>query len=105
MAAGRDGATLRRMEELSRDPSGNPDDLAACREYYKLWFTPFFGCGQRTRQPDEGNVCAAPRRPSGTNRTSTNLPSRRSETGIGAPPQQRAVVPTLLIHGDRDPLP
>jgi proline iminopeptidase len=104
MAAARDGATLRRMEELSRIRQANPDDLAACREYYKLWFTPFFGAGNPPSRM-KGNVCAGSAESLKNKQnvdkfTFASLGNWDWTTSLG-----NAVVPTLLIHGDRDPLP
>jgi len=104
LAAGRDAATLRRMEELTRVRQASPDDLAACREYYKLWFTPFFGSSNAASRM-KGNVCAG---------SSESLKNKQNVdkftfASLGNWDWSRAlsstVVPTLLIHGDRDPLP
>jgi proline iminopeptidase len=104
LAAARDGATLRRMEELTRIRQVNPDDLVACREYYKLWFTPFFGASNAASRM-KGNVCA------GSPESLKNKPNvdRFTFASLGnwdwTPSLGSAVVPTLLIHGERDPLP
>ena len=104
MAAARDGATLRRMEELSRIRQANPDDLAACREYYKLWFTPFFGAGNPPSRM-KGNVCAG----SAESLKNKQNVDKFTFASLGnwdwTTSLVNAVVPTLLIHGDRDPLP
>jgi proline iminopeptidase len=104
LAAARDGATRSRMDELSRIRQVNPDDLAACREYYKLWFTPFFGAGHAPSLM-KGNVCAGSaeslkNKPNVDKFTFASLGNWDWTTSLGS-----AVVPTLLIHGDRDPLP
>ena len=104
MAAGRDSATLRRMEELTRIRQANPDDLAACREYYKLWFTPFFGSTDAASRM-KGNVCAGSaeslrNKQNVDKSTFASLGDWNWSTSLGD-----AVAPTLLIHGDRDPLP
>ena len=104
LAAARDGATLRRMEELSRIRQVNPDDLAACREYYKLWFTPFFGASNAASRM-KGNVCAGSaeslRNKQNVDKfTFASLGNWDWTTSLSS-----AVVPTLLIHGERDPLP
>lgn len=57
MAAARDSLTLRRMTELGKIRETEPDNLAACREYYQLWFTPFFGVRESASRM-RGNVCA-----------------------------------------------
>jgi proline iminopeptidase len=104
MAAGRDSATRRRMDELTRLRQANPDDLAVCREYYKLWFTPFFGSSEAASRM-KGNVRA------GSAASLRNKPNVDKFTFASLGDWNRraslsgAVVPTLLIHGDRDPLP
>ena len=104
MAAGRDSATLRRMEELTRIRQANPDDLAACREYYQLWFTPFFGSNDAASRM-KGNVCAGS---AASHRNKQNV-DKFTFASLGdwnwSTSLSGAVVPTLLIHGDRDPLP
>ena len=104
MAAARDDATRRRMEELSRIRQVNPDDLAACREYYKLWFTPFFGAGSPPSGM-KGNVCAG----SAASLKNKQNVDKFTFASLGnwdwTTALSSAVAPTLLIHGDRDPLP
>ena len=104
MAAARDPATLRRMEELSRIREANPDDRTACREYYQLWFTPFYGVRNAAGRM-KGDVCAGSaeslRNKSNVDKfTFASLENWDWTTALG-----RAVAPTLLIHGERDPLP
>lgn len=104
MASARDSATLRRMAELSRIRQAKPDDLAACREYYELWFTPFFGAkASATRM--KGNVCAG---------SSESLKNKRNVdrftfASLGnwdwLTSLSRVSVPTLIIQGELDPLP
>jgi proline iminopeptidase len=104
LAAGRDAATLHRMEELIRVRQANPDDLAACREYYKLWFTPFFGTSNAASRM-KGDVCA------GSAASLKNKPNVDKFTfaSLGnwdwTASLRSVVAPTLLIHGERDPLP
>ena len=104
MAAARDSATTRRMTELRRIRSANPADLAACREYYQLWFTPFFGESNAASRM-KGNVCA------GSPESLKNKPNidRSTFASLGNwdwTPSLRGVrVPTLIIQGELDPLP
>jgi len=104
MAAARDSATLRRMTELSRIREANPADRAACREYYQLWFTPFFGASNAASRM-KGNVCA------GSPESLTNKPNvgRFTLASLGNwdwnTSLRRVRVPTLIIHGELDPLP
>lgn len=104
LAAGRDSATLRRMSELARIRQANPDDLAACREYYQLWFTPFFGNSEAASRM-KGNVCAGSpeslKNKQNVDRfTFASLGSWDWTTSLS-----RTSVPTLIIHGELDPLP
>ena len=104
MAAARDSATLRRMAELSRIRDANPADRAACREYYQLWFTPFFGASNAASRM-KGNVCA------GSPESLKNKPNvgRFTWASLGnwdwTTSLSRARVPTLIIQGELDPLP
>jgi proline iminopeptidase len=104
VAAARDSATLRRMAELSRIRAAKPDDLAACREYYELWFTPFFGTRAAASRM-KGNVCA------GSSESLKNKPNvdRFTFASLGnwnwLTSLSRVPVPTLIIQGQLDPLP
>ena len=103
MAAARDSVTLRRMAELRRIRAGNPADLAACREYYQLWFTPFFGASDAANRM-KGNVCA------GSSESLRNKPNVDKYTfaSLGnwdwTTSLNRVRVPTLIIQGELDPL-
>ena len=104
LAAARDSATLRRMADLSRIRETKPDDLAACREYYELWFTPFFGTKAAASRM-KGNVCA------GSSESLKNKPNvdRFTFASLGnwnwLPSLSRVPAPTLIIQGQLDPLP
>jgi len=92
------------MKELSRIREANPSDLAACREYYQLWFTPFFGTGEAASRM-KGNVCAGSAESLKNKRnvdkyTFASLGNWDWTTSLG-----RIVVPTLIIQGELDPLP
>ena len=104
MAAHRDSATLRRMSELSEVRQGDPANRAACREYYQLWFTPFFGVPEAASQM-RGNVCAGSaeslRNKQNVDRyTFASLGDWNWTAGLG-----EVAVPTLIIQGELDPLP
>jgi proline iminopeptidase len=104
MAAARDTATRRRMAELSRIRAVTPDDRAACREYYQLWFTPFFGASDAARRM-KGDVCAGSpeslRNKQNVDKfTFASLGNWDWTTSLS-----KVVVPTLIIQGERDPLP
>lgn len=104
MAAARDSATTRRMTELRRIRAANPADLAACREYYQLWFTPFFGASDAVSRM-KGNVCA------GSSESLRNKPNvdRFTFASLGNWDWRASLrsvrVPTLIIQGELDPLP
>lgn len=104
LAAARDSATLRRMAELSRIREANPADPAACREYYQLWFTPFFGASNAASRM-KGDVCA------GSPESLKNKPNvgRFTWASLGnwdwTTSLSRVRVPTLIIQGELDPLP
>lgn len=104
MAAGRDSGTLQRMSELARIRAATPDDLPACREYYKLWFTPFFADGSAASRM-KGDVCAGSpeslrNKPNVDKFTLASLGDWDWRASLG-----KAAAPTLIIHGERDPLP
>lgn len=104
MAAARDSVTLRRMAELGRVRAAEPDNLAACREYYQLWFTPFFGDDGAARRM-KGNVCA------GSSESLKNKQNvdRYTFASLGdwdwTVALRSVAVRTLIIQGERDPLP
>jgi proline iminopeptidase len=104
MAAARDSTTLRRMAELSRIRQANPADPTACREYYHLWFTPFFGNAE-ARQRMKGNVCAG----SPASLENKQYVDRFTFASLGSwdwlTSLKTTAVPTLIIHGELDPLP
>jgi pimeloyl-ACP methyl ester carboxylesterase len=104
MAAARDSETRRRMTELSQTRLANPADLAACREYYQLWFTPFFGTTDAAKRM-KGDVCAG----SPESLTNKQNVDKFTFASLGewdwTTSLSKAVVPTLIIQGERDPLP
>jgi len=104
LTAALDSATLRRMAELSRIRQANPDDRAACREYYHLWFTPFFGTREAAGRM-KGNVYAGSPE---SLRNKQNV-DRFTFASLGnwdwTSSLRRAAVPTLIIQGELDPLP
>lgn len=104
MAAARDSVTLRRMAELSRIRGASPSDQAACREYYQLWFAPFFGASKAASRM-KGNVCA------GSPESLKNKQNVDKFTLVSlgnwdwTTSLNKAVAPTLIIQGELDPLP
>lgn len=104
MAAGRDSVTQRRMNELARIREANPTDLSACREYYRLWFTPFFAAG-RAPGSMKGDVCAG----SPASLANKQFVDRFTFASLGdwdwTTSLRNATAPTLIIQGELDPLP
>jgi proline iminopeptidase len=104
MAAARDSATLRRMTELARIRGANPSDRAACREYYQLWFTPFFGASKAASRM-KGNVCAGSPESLKNKQNVDKFTFASLGNWDWTTSLSRVVVPTLIIQGELDPLP
>lgn len=104
MAAARDSATLRRMAELSRIRGASPSDLAACREYYQLWFTPFFGARTAASRM-KGNVCAGSPESLKNKQNVDKFTFASLGNWDWTTSLNKAVAPTLIIQGELDPLP
>ncbi len=104
LAADRDSVTQRRMTELAQIRQANPSDLNACREYYRLWFTPFFA-GRGAPAAMKGNVCAG----SAASLKNKQFSDRFTFASLGdwdwTTSLRNASTPTLIIHGELDPLP
>jgi len=104
LAASRDSVTQRRMTELSRIRQANPSDLSACQEYYRLWFMPFFAAPS-TPDSMKGNVCAG----SAASLKNKQFVDRFTFPSLGdwdwTTSLRNATPPTLIIHGELDPLP
>jgi proline iminopeptidase len=104
MAAARDSVTRQRMAQLTQIRRATPDDLAACREYYQLWFTPFFSSPAMAARM-KGDVCAGSpaslrNKPNVDRATFPSLGDWDWTTSLG-----NVNVPTLIIQGELDPLP
>jgi proline iminopeptidase len=105
MAAARDSASTARMAALSAAREADPGSYGPCREFYGLWFTPFFG-NPATMQRSRGDFC------DGTPESRRNKMAavdRYTFPSLGAW-DWRAVArtiasPALVIHGTEDPLP
>ncbi len=104
MAAARDSVTLRRMAELGGILQSDPDNLVACREYFQLWFTPFFGVREAAGRM-RGDVCAG----SPESLANKQNVSRYTFASLGdwdwTPALGSVATPTLIIQGELDPLP
>ena len=102
--ASRDTASRRRLEEAEAAMRANPEDPAACRAYYAIWFHPFFiEPGGPASRRLEAVPEAARRCEQRGERDRYTFPS------LGAYDWRRAMAqvqaPTLVIHGDKDFIP
>lgn len=105
MAASRDSAERREMEERYEARVADPGDAEACRAYYVLWFRPFFAdtaAASRTR----GDFCA------GTPEALRNKMESVDRYTMGSlgdwdwrASLTDVTAPSLVIHGTADPLP
>lgn len=105
MEENRDSSTLQRMHELREARLADPGNVEVCREYYVLWFEPFYG-NFKGAVESKGDFCA------GTLESRQNKMSsvdRYTMASLGEwdwqPSLVKVQVPTLVIHGTKDPLP
>lgn len=105
MAANRDTAEGRQLRQAYEAHVADPGDYETCRAYYELWFRPFFvdtAAASRSR----GDFCAAS--PEAARNQLENV-ARYTEASIGDWDWSGSLddmsAPTLIIHGDADPLP
>jgi proline iminopeptidase len=105
LAARRDSGTLRQMQEWREARTANPTDVEACREYYRLWFEPFFGNGA-TAERKMVDMCGDP--PESLRNKIVSV-DRYTTASLGdwdwRPALRRVTAPALVIHGTADPLP
>ena len=101
----RDTASRRRLEETEAAMRARPEDPAACRAYYAVWFQPFFvdpgGPVSRRLDACSGSGAAL--------RNATEYVDRYTFASLGdydwRGTLSRLRTPTLVIHGDRDFIP
>ena len=104
LRAGRDSATLRRMNQWAAALEADPEDQTACRELNALFFTPFFvdTTGATLRRVD---FCSDPP----PARRNSLVVNRYTWASLGAydwrPALRQVTAPTLIIHGDREVIP
>lgn len=105
LEANRDSSTIRQMNILKAARIADPGNSDACHDYYVLWFEPFFGDpGVATRS--KGDFCA------GTFESRANKiksVDKFTMASLGKWDWRSSLsqveVPTLVIHGTKDPLP
>ncbi|HEY7611374.1 MAG TPA: alpha/beta fold hydrolase [Gemmatimonadales bacterium] len=105
LAAGRDSASRRRLEEAEAAMRANPEDRAACRRYHAIWFGPFFiqpgGPASRRLEACSGSGAAL--------RNSAENVDRYTFPSLGDYDWRRDMArvrsPTLVMHGDKDFIP
>jgi len=105
MAAARDSASTARMAAAYAAREADPGSYGPCREYYVLWFTPFFG-DPAVMQRSKGDFC------DGTPESRRNKMAavdRYTFPSLGAfdfrDAARKIASPVLVIHGTKDPLP
>ena len=100
--ANRDSISSRRMEEWRQAQLANPEDPAACRAYYAIWFQPFFvdSAGAAARRLD---VCTGSPE---ARRNKMLSVDRYVLASLGAydwrPALRSVTAPTLILHGEGD---
>jgi proline iminopeptidase len=104
LQAGRDSASIRRMNQWEATLEANPEDRSACRELNALFYTPFFvdTTGATLRRVD---FCSDPP----ASRRNALFVDRYTWASLGAydwrPAMWHVTAPTLIIHGDREVIP
>lgn len=105
MNAGRDATERRLMAELYEARLADPGDVEACRDYYEVWFRPFFGDAAAASR-SRGDFCAAPDE---ARRNKMEAVDRHTMASLGDWDWRESLnevsAPTLVIHGTSDPLP
>jgi proline iminopeptidase len=105
LAAARDSVTRRQLREWRDARMADPTDVKACREYYRLWFHPYFA-DPRVAERSVVDVCSDSAE---SLRNKVESVDRYTMASLGdwdwRPALRRVTAPTLLIHGTADPLP
>lgn len=101
----RDSVTQRRLQELEATYLANPDDAAACRVYYDLFFSAAFA-DTTAQKRSRGDFCAGA--PEALRNKVENV-DRYTVPSLGEwdlrPALGAVTAPTLVIHGAMDPIP
>jgi len=105
MAAARDSASTAGMAAAYAAREADPGSYGPCREYYVLWFTPFFG-DPAAMQRSKGDFCDGTPE---SRRNKMTAVDRYTFPSLGAWDWRAAArtiaSPALVIHGTEDPLP
>lgn len=103
--ARRDSVTRRRMQEWRQARRADPGDAEACRAYYVLWFSAFYGDSSAAGR-SKGDFCAGSPE---ARRNKIVSVDRFVAASLGAwdwlPSLRALTAPALVIHGTADPLP
>jgi proline iminopeptidase len=105
MEKDRDSVKLRRMRELDSARTVDPTNMEICKEYYTLWFEPFYG--DPSKPPSsKGDFCAGSPE---SHRNKINGVDKFTFQSL-ARWDWRSLLrevhnSTLVIHGTKDPLP
>lgn len=105
MSRARDSVELAEMDRLMARRRAHPEDVDACKAYYRLWFRPFFadsGALSRSR----GDFCAGTAE---SRRNKMESVDRFTMASLGDWDWRAAMagihLRTLIIHGELDPIP
>ena len=105
IAANRDSASRRRMQEAREVWLSSPGDATACRAYYVLWFGPFFGDPTAAGR-SKGDFCAGT--PAALRNKIASV-DRFTAASLGdwdwRPSLRGVSARTLVIHGTADVIP
>lgn len=105
LEASRDSVTRQRMQEWRQARVADPGDAAACRAYYALWFSAFYGDPSAAGR-SKGDFCAGSPE---ARRNKMASVDRFTAASLGEwdwlPSLSAVMAPALVIHGTADPLP
>lgn len=104
LGARSDTMKMRQMSELYTARLADPTNEELCRQYYMIWFEPFYGDGNNP-PPRTVNFCAGSPE---SLRNKLNV-DKYTFASLGEwnwrEPLSNVQVPSLIIHGKKDPLP
>lgn len=104
MHAARDTAEIARMEAAMAARRADAADHTACRNYYALWFRPFYA-DAASAERSRGDICAGSPESMRNKMASIDRYVFPSLGRYDWRPAMRSVrAPTLIVHGAQDPL-